>query len=92
MVTGKYVYMWFIALLCILVNILTAMFLSEISFAYISIILLVIMLSLYIKNVVKSTEKLLSPFSIFIYFNYIFTILGIYMWIYREVYLENLAG
>jgi hypothetical protein len=92
MVAGKYAYMWFIAPLCIAVNVLTAMFLSEIPFAYLSIVILIIMFFLYVKNVVKSTEKLLAPFSILIYFYYIFAIFGIYMWIYREIYLENRAG
>lgn len=57
-----------------------------------AIVVLLILLSLFTKSVISSTEKLLSPISMLVLFNSLYTIMGITMWLYREINFKNWEG
>jgi hypothetical protein len=74
------------------VQLITTISLQEIPFAYTTVFMLIIIFLQYVKFVSKSTEKILSPISLFISVFYLYTIMGIFMWIYREIFAENWSG
>ena len=65
---------------------------SEIYAANWAILLLIVLFFVYLNTAIKSSEKILSPISMLIVFNSLYTIMGVTMWLYREINFTNWGG
>lgn len=65
---------------------------NPVEYACFSLVLVGIILGKFVKAIILSVEKLFSPLSLFTCIYDIYTIIGISMWIYRELYSYNWEG